>query len=233
MISKASGVNRTITRHSIYTPAATIVAAGMRAETEVPWRPAARHAVGTAHLPTAPQKIRRPARVDTWPVMEAILTVCACCHTRRMPKRKPTSPMRLVMKVFSGVSRRRLIKPMADQEIAGNTHQFPKDEHHDQVGGEDDAQHGKTKKLRAPKYLENPMSFPMYTKEKTWTSVPMNVTMSNISRLMGSFRVWISMAKDSWPTAVGSGESFSAKPMESQEFRIATSRGFFHALSGK
>ena len=42
--------------------------------------------------------------------------------------------------------------------------------------------------LRAPKYLENPMSFLMYTKEKTWTSVPMNVTMSNISRLMGSFR---------------------------------------------
>ena len=74
----------------------------------------------------------------------------------------------------------------------------------------------KTKKLRAPKYLENPLSFLMYTKEKTWTSVPMNVTMSNISRLMGSFSVWISMAKDSWPTAVGNGESFSTKPMESQ-----------------
>ena len=102
------------TRHSMYTPAATIVAAWMSALTGVgPSIASGSHTCSGAwaDFPIAPQKIRNPAK----PVMAAVpvmslfsmaskLTEPIAAQTIRMPIRKPKSPTRLVRKAFLAAS---------------------------------------------------------------------------------------------------------------------------------
>ena len=71
MMTSASAVNRKNNLHNMYTPAATIVAAWMRALTGV--GPSMASGSQTCNgnwalLPTAPQKINKPAVVVTAPM---------------------------------------------------------------------------------------------------------------------------------------------------------------------
>ena len=101
----------------MYTPAATIVAAWMSADTGV--GPSIASGSQTCNgncalLPIAPQKINRPA-IEAKPPSAVGLAASACpmpanptvpvaLHTTRMPSRNPKSPSRLVRNAFLAAS---------------------------------------------------------------------------------------------------------------------------------
>ena len=111
---KALAPMLTCRRTSMYTPAATIVAAWMRAETGVgPSMASGSHTCSGnwADLPTAPQKRHSTMTVSTPPcirlALPAISPKSSVPNTKsvsRMPMRKPKSPTRLVIKAFLAAS---------------------------------------------------------------------------------------------------------------------------------
>ena len=88
IVTSATSVKMGNTRHNMYTPAATIVAAWMRAETGVGPSMASGSQTcsgNCALLPMAPQKMRRPARVEiSTLLMYAIFTELVCCQIKRI-----------------------------------------------------------------------------------------------------------------------------------------------------
>ena len=111
---RAGRRSRKNTRHSMYTPAATIVAAWISALTGVGPSMASGSQTcsgNCALLPIAPQKISRPAAVASAPsacglaarafsMLVEVQRAEASPRPVRMPSRKPKSPRRLVMKAF-------------------------------------------------------------------------------------------------------------------------------------
>ena len=109
----AVAVYRKNNRQSMYTPAATMVAAWMRADTGVgPSIASGNHTCSGnwALLPMAPMKISKPAKPAQGPSKAGLATnlalraamsrVPARLQMARMPSMKPKSPMRLVKKAF-------------------------------------------------------------------------------------------------------------------------------------
>ena len=101
------------TRQSMYTPAATMVAAWINAETGVgPSMASGNHTCSgnCALLPIAPMKISKPAKpaqgpsnaglAMNWALRAAMSRVPATLQMARMPSMNPKSPMRLVRKAF-------------------------------------------------------------------------------------------------------------------------------------
>ncbi len=59
-----------------------------------------------------------------------------------MPIRKPKSPMRLTMKAFLPASAAELLlEPEADEQVRGEAHAFPADEHEQGIAGQDQDGH--------------------------------------------------------------------------------------------
>jgi hypothetical protein len=105
--------SRKYTRHNMYTPAATIVAACINALTGVGPSIASGNQTcsgNCADLPTAPQKISSPATVASPPrISGRAKTICfsssklsvpSVDQRNRIPRRKPKSPIRFVRKAF-------------------------------------------------------------------------------------------------------------------------------------
>ena len=132
-------------RATRYTPAVTIVAAWISAETGV--GPAIASGSQTcsgicADLPVAPMKRRRPTRLAETAGGVAAMNAALIWsmsqraergYSRNMPSRKPASPMRLMMNAFLPArGLRRILEPEADQQVRREPDAFPADEQHQQ-----------------------------------------------------------------------------------------------------
>ena len=146
------------------TPAVTMVAAWMSAETGVGPSMASGSQVcsrNCADLPMAPMKSSRQASVSACHVdaeevegrvgearrragrSPSKATEPNSTKTRKMPSAKPKSPTRLTMKALMAAALADgLLVPEADQQVAGEADALPAEEHLDEVVGRHQHQHG-------------------------------------------------------------------------------------------
>jgi hypothetical protein len=142
-------------RATRYTPAATMVAAWMRALTGVgPSMASGSHTWkgNWADFPIAPVKRRRAAAVttagerrpaSTWAKTSWIWKVPVCRKRRRIPMSIPTSPRRVVMKAFLAASAAGApLVPEPDEEIGAQPHQLPGDVQQEEVVRQHQGEHG-------------------------------------------------------------------------------------------
>ena len=139
-----------------YTPAATIVAAWIRAETGVgPAIASGSHTCSGnwADLPTVPPNSRiaaietnsadtpGPSMASVTPWMFVVVNPVAAISTM-MPNMNGTSPIRVVMNaLIAAFGVRLLLPPVTDQQVGADAHDLPPDQQLDQVVGHDHREH--------------------------------------------------------------------------------------------
>ena len=77
------------------------------------------------------------------------VSVPKLASSRKMPMRKPKSPMRLTTKAFlPALAAVGLLKPEADEQIRRETDALPADEHDEHVAGEDQSGHEEEEEIQ-------------------------------------------------------------------------------------